>query len=115
MVLLFSQILFTFSKLWAKYYVSCGDDFVGCLHMNWLPIYVCIHAIATLMQLYVFKTTTILKAMTFFSGISLILTIVLSYIFFDEILDLRDVISLILVLIALILVNGEKQKSFAKK
>ena len=114
MILVISQMLFTFSKLWAKYHLSCEEGFIGCLHIKWLFIYICIHTIATFMQLYVFKTTNILKAMAFFASVSLILTIALGYVVLNEILDWRDFISVLLVLSALVLIKGGKQKALPK-
>jgi len=115
MILVISQVLFTFSKLWAKYHLSCEEGFLGCLHIEWLFVYICIHTVATFMQLYVFKTTNILKAMAFFAGVSLLLTISLGYTILNEILDWRDFLSVLLVLSALVLINGEKQKVFSKR
>ena len=57
MILLATQILFTFTTLWAKYYLSQAESFNSSLQESWLMVYVVIYMIATFMQLYVFKMT----------------------------------------------------------
>ena len=115
MVILITQILFTFTTLWAKYNLSGAESFGNSLKGGWLGIYISVYVVATFMQLYVFKVTNIFKAMAFFSGFSLILTVVLGCILFNEILDWRDVISIILVLTALTLISREKGQKAQNK
>lgn len=109
MVLLITQFLFTFTTLWAKYNLLGAESFSAAVKQNWIVIYVVIYVIATFMQLYVFKNTNILKAMAFFSGLSLTLTIAFGWLFLGEILDFRDVISIVFVMSALALIGSEKK------
>jgi len=110
MIILITQFLFTFTTLWAKHNLLESETFMDSLKESWLVVYVSVYVLATFMQLYVFKVTNIFKAMTFFSGFSLILTVVLGYILFDEILDWRDVTSIVLVLTALSIIGLEKKQ-----
>ena len=109
MVLIITQILFTFTTIWAKYYLSEADSFSSSLKESWLAVYIGIYTVATFMQLYVFKITNIFKAMAFFSGVSLILTVVLGCLLFNEILDWRDITSIVLVLSALMIISREQK------
>ena len=110
MILFITQILFTFTRFFAKYNLIGADNFYEALKGNWLIIYLCTHVLATLMQLYVFHLTNILKAMAYFSVISLILTIFLGAFLFHEVLDLYDVISVVLVLTAVVIINHEQKQ-----
>lgn len=107
-VLIIAQLLFTFTALWAKYNFMNTANFADILQENWLVLYICVYVLATFMQLYVFKVTNILKAMSLFSGIGLILTIALSYILLGEIPDWRDISSIVLVITALSIISSEK-------
>lgn len=111
MILLITQILFTLTAIWAKYNLSGVESFVNGLKGSWLIIYLCIYHIATFMQLYIFKQTNILKAMAFFSALSVILTVGVGYLLLNETIDWRDLISIILVLTALIIINSEQTKT----
>ena len=113
-VLLITQILFTFTIIWAKYNLLGAESFASSLQGSWLVIYVSVYVIATFMQLYVFKITNIFKAMSFFSGIGLILTVTAGYIFFGEMLDWRDITSIILVLSSLYIIGKEKEQKAQK-
>lgn len=113
-VLLITQILFTFTTLWAKYNLLEAENFASSLQESWLVIYVIVYVIATFMQLYVFKITNIFKAMSFFSGIALILTVTAGYILFDEMLDWRDITSIVLVLSSLFIIGKEKEQQVQK-
>ena len=108
MVLLLTQILFTLTTLWAKYNLLGAESFSEAVQQSWLVIYGAVYLTATFLQLYVFKVTNILKAMAFFSGLSLILTIVFGCVLFGEILDWRDILSIILVVSALSLIGHQK-------
>lgn len=109
MIVLISQMLFTFTKFFARYNLSGAGDFIEGLRGNWLYVYICVHTAATFMQLYVFHKVDILKAMVFFTGASLILTVILGYFVFHEVLDLQDIISVILVLSALLIIHSDKK------
>ena len=115
MIILLTQILFTFTALWAKYHLSEVENFGNILKEWWLIIYILVYTVATFMQLYVFKVTNIFKAMAFFSGFALILTVVLGYVLLNEILDWRDIMSIILVLTALIIIQTEKNQQISNK
>lgn len=115
MLIFITQILFTFTALWAKHHLSGTESFADSLKETWLVTYISVYMIATFMQLYVFKTTNIFKAMAFFSGFSLILTVTLGYFLLGEILDWRDITSIALVLTALSILNNEKQKKTSNK
>lgn len=114
MIVLITQILFTFTALWAKYNLLENESFADSLTGSWLFIYISVYLVATFMQLYVFKVTNIFKAMAFFSGLSLILTVAAGYFLLDEILDWRDNISIILVISALCIINCEKKEESEK-
>jgi multidrug transporter EmrE-like cation transporter len=100
LVLILTQILFTTSDLMGRYYMSRHGFTLRNFLSVWFVVYLLIRIPPTFGQLYVFTQSNLGKTMALFGAVSIVLSSLLAYLLFSEILTPPQYVGITLAILA---------------
>lgn len=107
LILLLAQGLFSMSDLLGRKGMAENGFTVTILTQSWFPLYLMIHLLAMVGQLYIFANFTLGKSMILFGAVSILLSNALGLIFLKEQITSSVIISTTLVIAAMVVLFYE--------
>ncbi len=114
LMVILTEVFFISGGCLGRLYLMDSGNFFDLLWRPWLLNYLFSWTVGTLLMLYVLKTRPIMTAISLLAGTGLMMAVLFGGLFLGEPLDIRDGLSVVLILCSMYLLHQDKKKKMKK-